>query len=128
MNKERNELGLKYSILISNFHEWQDRYLYVEIMENFLNDTINFEEFDTKFLALWSSNRNKYKSWEEFIYIINNFKLTKFQGFLSLTSKLFTNIEVREPDPLFRNHYQIYENELKICVKKILLEIKNNYC
>lgn len=128
MNKERNELGLKCAILISNFHEWQDRYLYVEIMKNFLNDKINFEEFDTKFLALWSSNCDKEKSWEEFIYIINNFKLSEFQGFSSLTSKLFTDIDVCEPDPLFRDHYEIDENELKICVKKTLLEIKINYC
>ena len=97
-------------------------------MENFLSDTINVQEFDKKFLSIWSLNRDKHKSWEAFIYIVNNFKLSQFQDFLSLTSKLFTDLDVFEPDPLLREDYEIDEDELKNYVKKTLLKIKNNYC
>ncbi len=127
MNKEINKLGLKCAVLMSDFHEWQDRYLYIELMENFLNDTINFQEFDTKFLSLWRGNRDKEHRWEEFTYIIDNFNLIQFQGFSSLISKLFTDIDVFEPDPILREDYEIDENELRNCVKKTLLEIKNRY-
>ena len=123
-----NQLGLKCSVLISDFRHWQNRYLYIELMENFLNDIIDVQEFDTKFLSMWSLNRDKEKSWEEFIYIVNNFKLSQFQDFSCLTSKLFTDLDVFEPDPLLREDYEIDEDELKNYVKKTLLKIKNNYC
>jgi hypothetical protein len=97
-------------------------------MENFLSGIEDVKEFDEKFLSMWSSNRDKEKSWEEFTYIVNNFKLSQFQDFSSLTSKLFTDLEVFEPDPLLREDYEIDEDELRTYVKKTLLKIKNNYC
>lgn len=50
MNKEINQLGLKCAVLISDLRHWQNRYLYIELMENFLSGTVDVEEFDTKFL------------------------------------------------------------------------------
>lgn len=122
-----NELGVECAILIENFHYWEDRYFYIELMENYLNDKIDFEEFDKKFFELWSYDRDKENSWEKFIYIINNFKLNEFDDFSSLPSKLFTDLDVCELDPLFREDYEIDEDELRKCVKETLLEIKDRY-
>ena len=44
-------------------------------MEDFLTNRISLKEFDREFLSIWSVNNDKDESWEEFIFIINNFKL-----------------------------------------------------
>ena len=122
-----NKLGLKCEILISDFNDWQNREIYIELIENFLNDKIDVKEFEKKFLSLWKSNLDEDKSWERFVYIINNFKLNQFQGFSSLISKLFTDLEVLEPDLFLRQDYEIGEDDFRECLKKILIEIKNRY-
>ena len=127
MNKNINKLGLKCAILISDFNEWTRRDDYIRLMEDFLNNRINFEEFDKEFLNIWSTNNDKDKSWEEFLFIINNFKLNEFDDFSSLTSKLFEDIDIVETDPLFRQDYQITEEELMERIRIILLEMKNKY-
>ena len=58
--------------------------------------------------------------WEK---IFTNLESTKLERFASLIS-----LELFQPDPLFREDYEIDEKELKDRVKKILLEIKTNYC
>ena len=128
MSEKINKLGLKCMILISDFNEWQCRNDYIKLMNNFLNNKINFEEFDKGFLNIWSTNNDKNGSWEEFTFIINNFKLNEFDGFSSLTSKLFTDIDIVESNPIFKEDYQITEEELKERIKLILLEMKNKYC
>ena len=96
-------------------------------MEDFLNNKINFKEFDKEFLKIWSSNNDRKKSWEEFIFIINNFKLDEFNNFSSLTAELFEYIDIVEIDSTFRQDYEITERELKDRIKIILSKMKN-YC
>jgi len=60
---------------------------------------------------------------------MKNFESTKLEIFSSLISlELFFDLELFQPDPLFREDYEIDEKELKNRVKKTLLKIKNNYC
>ena len=59
--------------------------------------------------------------------ITKNFKLTEIDGFSSLISDLFLDCEAFEADTLLRRYYEISEEELRNCVKKILLEIKDPY-
>ena len=106
-NKNINQLGLNCAILILDFNEWTHRNDYIRIMEDFFNSRINFEKF---------------------FFIINNFKLNEFDDFSSLTSKLFEDIDIVETDLLFRQDYQITEEQLKERIKVILLEMKNKYC
>ena len=127
MNKNRDQLGLKCSILISDFYDWTCRNNYIKLMEDFLNNKINFKEFDKEFLKIWSTNNDKKKSWEEFIFIINNFKLDEFDNFSSLTSELFEYIDIVEIDSTFKQDYEITEKELKDRIKIILSKMKN-YC
>ena len=109
MNKNKNQLRLNCAILILDFNEWTHRNGYIRIIEGFFNNRINFEEFDKEFI--WSTNNNKDKSWEELLFIINNFKLNEFDDFLLLTSKLFEDMDIVENDPLFRQNYQISEEQ-----------------
>jgi len=128
MNKKnRDELGLKCAILILDFNEWTRRYDYIKLMENFLENTIDFKEFETEFLNIWSANCDKEESWEEFVFIINNFKLNEFDDFSALTSKLFEYIDIVEIDQNFKQDYEITEKELKDRIKIILSKMKN-YC
>ena len=46
-----------------------------------------------------------------------------FDG-VALISDLFLDCELLEVDPLLREDYEISEEELRNCVKKTLLEIK----
>jgi len=127
-DQDRYTLGLKCAVLIEDFHEWRCQNDYLKLMENFLNNKINFEEFDREFLKIWSMNRDKPKTWNEFLAIINNFKLNQFEGFSSVISRLFEDIEIVQSDPLFKEDYEITEEQLKERIKVILLEIKNKYC
>jgi len=69
-------------------------------------------------------------------FLTNSFKcgnqiVTKLiiqkNGFSSLISDLFLDCELFEADPLLREDYEISEEELRNCVKKTLLEIKDRY-
>lgn len=128
MNKNINKLGLKCSILISDFNEWKCRNDYKKLMEDFLRHRISLKEFDREFLNIWEANNDKNESWEEFIFIITNFKLNQFDGFSSLTSKLFEYLDIVETDTSLNQHYQINEEQFKEYVKIILLEMENKYC
>lgn len=112
---------------MSDLYEWQNRYLYIKLMTDYLDSKITFNNFDEKFLFIWSANKDKEKPWEEFLFIINNFKLNKFEGFSALTSKIIKDMDIVETNS-FLEDYQITEKELKDRIKIILLEMKNKYC
>jgi hypothetical protein len=92
-----------------------------------LKNKIKFEEFDREFLNIWSTNNNKDNSWQEFIFIINNFKLNEFEGFSALTSEIMTDLDIVETNSFLKQHYQINEEQFKEYVKIILLEMENKY-
>jgi|TARA_B110000971_G_scaffold213080_1_gene243455 hypothetical protein len=71
-------------------------------------------------------NRDKEYNSEE-ILKIDNEKLIESKGFSTITSRLFTDCDVFEPDPSLREDYELPEIELKNCVKKTLSEIKYRY-
>lgn len=127
MNEKFYNLGLKCAVLMSDLYEWQNRYLYIKLMTDYLDSKITFNNFDEKFLFIWSANKDKEKPWEEFLFIINNFKLNKFEGFSALTSKIIKDMDIVETNS-FLEDYQITEKELKDRIKIILLEMKNKYC
>lgn len=62
MNQNRDQLGLKDSILISDFYDWTCQNDYIKLMEDFLNNKTNFKEFDKEFLKIWCTNNDKKKS------------------------------------------------------------------
>ena len=111
---------------LSDFSYWENRKLYTQLMEKFINGIIDGQTFEEKFYQIWRLNRDKEYITEE-ILKINNEKLIELKGFSTIISNLFTDCDVFEPDPNLREDYEISEVALKNCVKKTLLEIKYRY-
>jgi hypothetical protein len=61
------------------------------------------------------------------LYIIDNLKLKQFQGFSSVMLKLFTDLNVFEPDPSLKEDYEIDQQELRYFVEEALLKMKTYY-
>jgi hypothetical protein len=76
---------------------------------------------------MWRVDRDKNDSSKEFLDKIEGVELTKLEGFSALISDLFTDCDVFEPDSALREDSEISEEELRNCVKKTLLEIKDSY-
>lgn len=115
------------AVLIENFKYWENKKLYLELMERFIDEKIDGKQFDSEFCKMWRKDRDKTYSSKELLHIAEHVYLTKFKGFSGLMSKLFTDCDVFQPDPALREYYEISEEELRNCVKKALLEIKNCY-
>ena len=122
--QERRELGLHCSALISDFHCFNDLDSYIELIENFLNYKIDAERFETNFYEMRRLDSQKECRWETMLYIIDNLKLKQFQGLSGILSKLFTDLDVFEPNPLLRDKYEIGEEELRYFAKEALSKIK----
>ena len=113
-------------LLLSDFSYWESKKLYTQLMEEFINGIVDGQKFEEKFYQIWRLNRDKEYSNEE-ILKINNEKLIESKGFSTITSNLFTDCDVFQPDPSLRGDFGISEVELKNCVKRTLLEIKYRY-
>ena len=116
-----------YEVLIENFKLWEHKNIYVELMEQFLNNTIDGRQFETEFYKLWYRDIERHYSSKELLQIARQIDLNQFKGYSHILSKLFTDCDVFEPDLVLRDDSEISEEELRDCVKKALLEIKNNY-
>ena len=122
--QKRSELGLHCSALISDFHCFNDLDSYIELIENFLNYKIDVDRFKTNFYEIRRLDCQKEYRWETMLYIIDNLKLKQFQGLSSVISKLFTDLDVFEPNPLLRENYEIDEEELRYFAEEALSKIK----
>ena len=122
--EEQSELEIKFFLLIDNFNCFNNSDYYIELIENFLNFNIDADTFQTNFYDMYRLDRDKEFKWETMEYIIDNLKLKQFQGFASILSKLFTDLDVFEPDPLFRDSYEIDEKELRHFTKEALSKLK----
>ena len=95
-------------------------------MKKFINGEIITTEFVEKFFEMCEFDRDRRLNIKDWSYITENFELAKLDKFSDLILIVFNDCEVFEIDSLIREKYEINENELKECVKKILLKIKNN--
>lgn len=125
--EKRRELGLECSILISDFYYLNRLNSYIELIESFLNYQIDVEKFERNFYHMNRLDRDKEHKWEDMLYIIDNLKLKQFQGLSSIISKLFTDLDVFEKDPLLREDYEIDEQELRNFAEEALLKMKKYY-
>ena len=123
--ERRRMLGLKCSVLIEDFHYFNNLEFYIKLIESFLNNQIDVQKFKRDFYQMNRLDSNKEKKWEDIIYIIDNLELKQFQGISSIISKLFTTLDVFEEDALLREHYEIDEEELRDFAKEALLKLKN---
>ena len=122
--EEQSELGIKFFLLIDNFNYFNNSDYYIELIENFLNYKIDADTFQTNFYDMWRLDLDKEHKWETIEYIIDNLKLKQFQGVSSILSKLFTDLDVFEPNSLLRDDYEIGEEELRYFAKEALSKLK----
>ena len=123
--EKRRMLGLKCAVLIEDFHFFNNLEFYIKLIESFLNYQIDVHKFRRDFYEMNRLDRDKEEKWEDMLYIIDNLKLKQFQGLSSIISKLFTDLDVFEEDPLLREHYEIDEEELRDFAKDALSKLKN---
>ena len=112
-------------LLLENFSYWKNKKVYSEVMEKFINGRIDSHQFENEFCQMWRLDRDKTYSLKELP--LEDVELTKLEGFSALLSDLFASCDIFEPDPALREDYEISEEELRNCVKKTLLEIKERY-
>ena len=112
---------------LENYKFWESYPMYVDLMQAFVDRKITGKKFSDKFFQMWKFNLTKTYSAEKLVWITKNIQLTEIDGFSSLISNLFLDCEVFEDDPLLRDKYAISEEELRDCVKKTLLKIKQRY-
>jgi len=124
LEQRTNELGLHCDALISDFHCFNSLDSYIELIKNFLNYNIDAETFETNFYEMRRLDSQKEYKWAIMLYTIDNLKLKQFQGLSSILSKLFTNLDVFESNPLLRDNYEIGKKELRYFAKEALSKIK----
>ena len=114
-------------LLLENFSYWENKKLYLQLMEKFVNGKIDGTDFNREFYRMWKVDRDKNYSLKELFDKIEDEKLTELEGFSALISGLFTDCDIFEAESAWREDYEISEEELRKCVKKTLVEIKNRY-
>lgn len=124
IQQKRNELGLQCAILISDFYYLNNLESYIKLTEEFLNYKISADKFQTNYYKMRRLDINKELKWDDMLYIIDNLKLKQFQGLDSVISKLFTDLDVFQPDPLLREDYEIDESKLRDCAEEALSKMK----
>jgi len=122
--QKRLELGINCAILIYDFHYFSNLDSYIESIENFLNSKIDVDTFETNFYKMRNLDGGKEYRWETMLYIIDHLKLKQFQGLSSVISKLFTDLDVFEPNSLLREDYEIDEQELRYFAEEALSKLK----
>lgn len=118
------DLGLKCAVLISDFYYLNNLDSYIELTEEFLEYKISADKFQTNFYEMRRLDNNKEIEWDDMLYIIDNLTLKQFQGLGSVISKLFTDLDVFEPDPSLREDYEIDEQKLRDYAEKALSKMK----
>lgn len=63
-------------------------------MKRFINEKIDGRQFENEFCKMWNRDRDKTYSFKELLYIAEHLDFTKFKGFSTLMSKLFTDCDV----------------------------------
>ena len=69
------------SLLLENFSYWENRKLYLQLMEKFVNGKIDGTQFDREFCLIWRVDRDKNYSLKELFDKIEDEKLTELKGF-----------------------------------------------
>lgn len=72
------------SLLLENFSYWENRKLYLQLMENCVYERIDGTQFDRKSCRMWRVDRDKNYSLKELLDKIEDDKLTELEGFSGL--------------------------------------------
>ena len=118
-----NNLEENRMLLLEDFNFWSNRFKYVELMEELKNGIISIEEFHDQFCYMWRLDRDKVSQWSD----LKAFEVDRFKDFSSLMSKLFSDCDAFEPDPLLKDSFSISVEELQDSIFYTLSEIETRY-
>lgn len=108
----------RYRSMVSDCIFWTRRKEFVLCMENYVNDSIDFKDFEIAFSKLWWQYLKKGKELQIDLKGLKNFELdSKSDGFGSLVTCVFRQFEVLEDE-------ECTEQEVKDYVRNILQRIQ----
>ena len=117
-NREKWMELTNYNIVLSDYLAWVKREKFLVIIEKFLSNTIEFEQFEDEFSKLWVDTRRKVdkcKQHSTVIKIIN--PDPRSDSFWSLMTAIYRGFEAVEDE-------ESTKEELKIFVKDLLIKKK----
>lgn len=109
---------LHYRSRLENHTFWYNREQFVFLMENFIHDLINMEEFEIAFSRLWYKTLEVDKTFQEDLKQVENLQLDpRSDGFGSFLTFVFRQFEVLEDE-------DCTEQEVKEIVRNVLRKIQ----
>jgi hypothetical protein len=118
-NKEEYFELLDYDIAVEEQVFWTNRGEFFLVMKNFLDNIINFDEFETAFTLLYQKTREEFD-----MFVIDLKQIEKFQPstrsdrFSSFINAIFREFEEVEDE-------YCTEQEIKDSVEKVYLKFQN---
>ena len=117
-NRAEDSELLHYQSKLQDSIFWKSREQFALLLENFVNDLINMEEFEIAFSQLWWETMKVYDAFEIDLKGLKNFQLDpKSDGFGSFLTSVFRQFEVLEDE-------ECTEQEVKDYVRDTLREIQ----
>ena len=123
LSKENRELYselLKYEIILYHHIFWNHRKDFVLLMENFVNDLLDLEQFEISFSLLWRKTMKENDAFQIDLKRIENFQLSpesdKFGSYITCVFRKFEELEDK----------YCTQQEVKDYVRYILRQIKSS--
>lgn len=117
--EEYSEL-IQYQIIVYDHICWNHRKEFVLLMENFVNDLLDLEQFEIPFSLLWCKTMKEYEIFEIDLKRIENFQLSpesdKFGSYITCVFRKFEELEDK----------YCTQQEVKDYVRYILRQIKSS--
>ena len=110
-----------YQGVLANHLFWVEREEFLVIIEQFLNNTIEFEQFENQFSKLWVKTQlQSHKDTRNSLIIKTIDPDPKSDSFCSRMTAIYRGFEEIEDEVST-------EEELKLFVKRLLIEVKSLY-
>jgi len=116
-NREEYMELLHYKCRLEGQIYWENRKEFVLLMENFVNDSIDMEEFEIAFSRLWRETFKASMSFQMDLKWVENVQLDpRSDGFSSFVTFVFRQFEILEDE-------DCTDSEVKDIVRDVLWEI-----
>ena len=117
-NRDEDLELLHYQSKLQDSIFWKSREQFALLMENFVNDSIDMEEFEIAFSRLWWENMEAHNAFKRDLKGLKNFELDpRSDRFCSFVTSVFRQFEILEDE-------DCTEQEVKDYVRDILQEIQ----
>ncbi len=126
LSLEKEKELLNYESQISDHLRWKKKNHFIEVMVDFLEDTIDFDQYIDCFYEIdYEIQEYKEKLKSDFEKLRAFEPDPRSKGFAILIENLFSDIRVLEPDDELRTEDEISEKSLRDGIKEFLPKIQN---